>query len=340
MPNYCNGHYFLTMLAPVRTEGPAARGGGLSHRQRLLEVLARMPNSEVTVSSAGTGGAGAGSPFARCDFVHLARFVLIDGPAFNGRVSGNALLDRLRGIDPMVEQETDRLTTPFLLFAADLDVEDGSEAAFARRIRNLWERMSPELTQVFEHCTGFEEIRSARNFYDYVRRCQVETTMPFNDYWPEDAALPADTPLHEDAILPGLKALAGVAGLWVLCVLLAALLPEGGLRDAAAWASRWGLLAVPLLIGAAAAVLAWTWRRIMALGCRPLPSGASLPRVLKALHLQHRFTDLVTDIQGRPDAELHRAFGEFLRQQRPTDLAGPTQPRGVIPIPARQGGLA
>ena len=118
MPNHCNGHYFLTVLAPVKTGGRTDREDNFSYRQRLLETLARLPNSEVTVSSADAGARRQGSPFAGCDFVHLARFVVIDNPAFNGRVSGDTLVGRLTGIDPLVEQKADRLGTPYLLFAA------------------------------------------------------------------------------------------------------------------------------------------------------------------------------------------------------------------------------
>ena len=36
---------------------------------------------------------------------------------------------------------------------------------------------------IFGHCVGFEGVATADDFHDYITRCQVETTMPFNDYW-------------------------------------------------------------------------------------------------------------------------------------------------------------
>ena len=87
MPNLETGHYFLTVLAPVRT-GFSHGVDGLSYRQTLLEVLARMPHSETTPNSRGTAQQ---SPFARNRMTHLARFVLIDDTPYNGRETGDTL---------------------------------------------------------------------------------------------------------------------------------------------------------------------------------------------------------------------------------------------------------
>ena len=36
---------------------------------------------------------------------------------------------------------------------------------------------------MFGHCVGFDTVADAATFQNYILRCQVETTMPFNDYW-------------------------------------------------------------------------------------------------------------------------------------------------------------
>src|SRR3569832_2851520 len=125
MPNFDTGHYFLPVLAPVRVESL----DGLSYRHRLQGALARLPNSEVTANSR---GAAQGSPFARIPMVHLARFVLIDDLPFNGREQGATILDKLRRLNPLQPQAADRLNPPYLLFAADVDAEDGSDASLRR----------------------------------------------------------------------------------------------------------------------------------------------------------------------------------------------------------------
>jgi len=330
MPNFCNGHYFLTVLAPVRTGSVTRAGDSFSHRQRLLETLARLPNSEVTVASRGTGGAGHGSPFARNTLTHLARFVLVDAPAFNGRVSGDTILAKLLKTDPHAVQEADRLSSPYLLFAADFDAADGSDASLERCTDALWETMQAELQQVFGFCTGFDDITTAKAFYAYIKRCQIETTMPFNDYWPAGTAIPADLQLPVDRIITAAKLFGAVVAGWLICVVLAALLGESGARDGLATLARWGLLVVPLLLAAGALYVYVLYRTIMRRGVQPLPRGAALPEVLKALYLQQNFIEFAIAQQGLPDAELQRAFGEFAARHRPSDLAAPTQPRGVI----------
>ena len=332
MPNFDGGHYFLTVLAPVMV-GASAGADSFSHRQRLLEALARMPTAEVTTSSRGEGG---NSPFARNTATHLARFVLIDGPAFNGRLSGDTLIGKLAGVDPLAQQEADRLSTPFLLFAADFDAADGSDAELRRYTDTLWSTMQPELREVFGFCYGFEAVTSAERFFDYVKRCQVETTMPFNDYWPEGAVEKlSEMPVPIGKIRAGALAAGGIVAAWLASLLLGAVLPDGPLREWAAFVARWGLLVVPLMLAAAALYLYSLYRRVMARGREPFPEGAKLPEVLKALYLQQQFARFAIDTQGKSDADLHAAFGAFLARHRPGDLAGPTQPPGVISLHGR-----
>jgi hypothetical protein len=67
-------------------------------------------------------------------------------------------------------------------------------------------------------------------------------------------------------------------------------------------------------------------------GNKPLPPGkyADLPSVLKSIYLQQNFADLVVDMQGKSDTQLHKAFGEFLNQQKPSDKFKSSQVPGVI----------
>ena len=66
------------------------------------------------------------------------------------------------------------------------------------------------------------------------------------------------------------------------------------------------------------------------------PPGAQLPDVLKSIYLQQRFLEFVIANQGRSPAELHAAFGRFVRDHDPASETGPTQQPGVIrtdPVP-------
>src|SRR5271166_5895536 len=115
MPNFDAGHYFLTVLAPIRTD-PVQRGDSfLSRRHILKEVLGRMPSGERTVASP---GAARPAPFARSTRTHFARFAVIDDVPFNGRVGGDAIVSSLVGADLLASQPVDELRSPYLLFGA------------------------------------------------------------------------------------------------------------------------------------------------------------------------------------------------------------------------------
>ncbi len=331
MPNYDAGHYFLTMLAPVRID-LSSTGRRYSHRQTLLDTLARMPNSEVGVT---TRDVRDSSPFTRNTMTHLARFVLIDAPPYNGRESSDTLIERVQGVSLTTPQQADGFATPYLLFAADFDAVDGSDTALRRFTDTLWSTMQAELTQVFGQCYGFEAVRDADGFFAYVKACQVETTMPFNDYWrPADLAkMPADLALPLGALgvvskykTPILLAL----GLWVVCFVLGTVLGHGAWRDAAAFVGRWGLLVVLLVLAGLGAWLYSLYSAFKAKGQQSFPRGAQLPDVLKSLYLQQRFLDFVIANQGAEPAALHAAFGRFAAEHAPGDEAAPTQKPGVI----------
>ena len=132
MPNFDGGHYFLTLLAPVRTEPlpdfKGKEGYTRSHPTALAQRLALLPTGR---QSDGLPSDAWPSPFSRNTLNHFTRFAIIEDPHFNGRVSGDALATAVAGAlnlksgQPLRAQHDDRLTTPFLLFAADFDA-DGS----------------------------------------------------------------------------------------------------------------------------------------------------------------------------------------------------------------------
>ncbi|MFC7475739.1 hypothetical protein ACFQS7_15305 [Dankookia sp. GCM10030260] len=339
MPNYDGGHYFLTMLAPVRN-GTMPDQHRFSWRQTLLARLAEMPNSQVGVT---TRDDEAASPFSRNTMTHLARFVLIDAPPYNGRESGDSLLAKIRQVDPTVHQPVDALPTPYLLFAADFDAPDGSDQSLRAFTDTLWSTMRPELTRIFACCYGFDAatITTAEAFFRYVKACQVETTFPFNDYWrPADLArMPADLPLPTKAL--GVigryaKPILAVLGIWVLCFLFAAVGHDSQARDAASWVARRGGLVLLLILLGVGGYLVWIYNAFKAKAQVSFPPGAKLPDVLKSIYLQQRFLEFVIENQGRGPAELHAAFGRFLRDTDPAREAAPTQPPGVIRTPPLQ----
>jgi len=336
MPNLDGGHYFLTVLAPIRVDLIADEipGRSRSHRHQLAQKLALLATGRQTAASPPDAWP---SPFAANTLNHMARFVIIGGPAYNGRLSGDTLLGVLRDINPLIPQPVDRLSIPYLLFSADIDAPGDGEAALRAYTDSLWATMNKDLVEIFSHCAGFDGVESAEKFYGYIRKCQVDTTMPFNDYWPDglpvgDATLPI-TPLKRVAIVAG-----GVFALWLVALVLYGLFVvfgvDNGFARLVARIVGWGVIIVPLLIGVVALVAYGLYRWILQRGQAPLPTapGCDLPSVLKSLYLQQQFTRFAIEVQGLSDAQLHARFGAFLAAVQPGD-ALPTQPPGEVRAP-------
>lgn len=332
MPNFDGGHYFLTALIPVRTD-PAQDPRGAewvtSHTHCLREKLASLPTALQTWATEGTG---INSPFARDSRTHFARLVVVDDVAFNGRDQrdpivtalkgplGQLLGRRLPGSDPLVGDPADHLPCPYMIFVCDFDAASGAPAELDLYLRGLWTVMEPEWRDILMHCHGFDPAQGADGFIHLIRRCQVETTMPFNDYYEPFPALQSMN------VLPVVAPL-------VVALLLLVLGTLGGLL--AAWfgghGRMWWLAALIGLIGTPLAAI-YAVRAVTAAAQAPLPTGArsDLVSVTKALYLQQAFTRFAIAQQGRDPAALHAAFGAFLQTHKPDDPAAPTQARGTV----------
>lgn len=314
MPNLDGGHYFLTVLAPVSEESSIDQitGRSRSHRQLLQQKLAMLDTGQQTEVSP----PNAASPFAGNTLNHFVRFVIIDGPNFNGRISGDSLVSAVvTHVDPLKAQPVDRLGSPFLLFAADIDAPGDGAAALRAYTDRLWATIEPHLRDIFGHCIGFSGVASADAFHDYITRCQVETTMPFNDYWADGLNVKGEAPL-----IATLKR--GAIGLALALVLAAAL---GSLTLAV-------LLAAPIALYLA-------YRAVLRYGAAPFPiaAGADLASVLKSLFVQQNFTRFASQAQGLSDAELFARFGAFVDAVRPAEAA-PAQAPGAIRAPQAEWG--
>lgn len=316
MPNRDGGHYFLTALTPIHADPCEGTLGMItSPTAAVREALATLPTAAQSEASIGSGRT---SPFARCHRTHLARLVVIDQPAFNGRVPGNTLVDAARKTDLLAPGPVDSLTRSWVLLAVDFDPDDGPNEGLYTYLAGLWDVMQAELISVYSHCYGFtDSVHDRDGFARYIIRCQVETTMPFNDYGTAPPVLPT---------LP-IKAMAAAAAIFVLT---AAVL--GG------WAGSGrgpGLLigSAVLAFIVAAAIAVWAaYRFVVARGSKPFPTapGSDLRTVLKALFLQQHFARFAIAQQGASPDALYAAFAAFAATCRPGDVAAPTQAPGVI----------
>jgi hypothetical protein len=314
MANIDGGHYFLTTLIPVKRD-PVARADGsfTSPSHVLREMLAILPTAQQSPACV---AAGFESPFSRCTRTHFIRAVVIDQPMYNGRDAGNSIVQSLANVDLLVHEPVDNLSCPYLMFCADFDVRaDEDDGGFASWAEGLWSKMEPELRAVGASCVGFEHVVDGPSFCKWLKRCQIETTMSFNDYYVPMPDLHGYT-LQALAVRLGIGwvALSALA-LWLLTVV--AISP---------W---WMLVAVP--VAAVLAVVGVLWL-LWIKGSKPFPAGADtdLPSILKALHVQQRFALLAADLQGADAATVHARFGAFLAEVKPDDTTEPTQKPGVI----------
>jgi len=312
MPNSDGGHYFLTLLAPVKLGEVRNHDGTITtHSHVLREELANLPTaqqSQVTIDT------GLISPFARCRRTHFLRMAVIDQPMFNGRDPSDPLVNAVKRRNVLVHQPFDVLSRPWLMLATDFDLRPQEADQGVRSwAEGLWLNSESEMRAIFGHCHGFDGVEDSAGFAAYLARCQLETTMSFNDYWPGRPPL-----VGESFKRLGLGALAVAAG---VLALLWALLSPGSM----AWLLPLGAGALLAGVGAAVANL---WFK----GAKPFPPApdSDLPSILKALHVQQRFGFFAEAVQGMDADALHASFARYLADVRPADLESPTQAPGVI----------
>jgi hypothetical protein len=209
------------------------------------------------------------------------------------------------------------------LFLVDFDAASGVDTERDSYLAGLWDTMSSELQSIFTCCVGFDEnVSDAGSFANYFARCQIETTMSFNDYYVEDPHLPS-WPWAEYlifAVLGAAACLLGFIAKWLF--------------SAAA-----GLTLIFAGTGTLGIVIWRAYASVIAAGAKPFPAApdSNLPSVLKALYLQRAFTQFAIENQGlaanaSAADQLFAAFGKFLAANRPENLEAPTQPPGIYGI--------
>lgn len=134
--------YGLTMVAPIIN----GRTDGIHHAQTLRALLAEIPQ-------------GARSPFALVPGTHTARWFVVD--------------DLVSEAYPAIE---DHLKSKYLVFVADFD---GSLEQYAT---SLAKTIPDVIDSVWSHCVGWPGATKAMRVLDYIRDCQVNTTLYFGGY--------------------------------------------------------------------------------------------------------------------------------------------------------------
>ena len=325
MANIDVSSYFFTAAVPVCNEGIVEHDGMKSSPIHVIrEVFETLPTA---LQSHATEEIGLNSPFSRNLRTHFTRFVILDQPYFNGRDHSNALVNAVAGTNLLDPQPVDQVSCPYIFWTIDFDLPDPAGTGEPRRyFEELWGQMEPELRSIFQYCYAFDAVTDAASFATYILRCQIETTMPFHDYW----YVP---PKLSSISIAGLALIPGIGALMLLASLLACILRWTGWQWAAGFAgwSGWGWMPwVGLALLILGLVVDYYW--ILWKGRQPYPAapGSDLRNVLKGLYLQQAFTRFAMEQQRRGPDQWGAAFRQFLTATKPADLDGPTQPPGVI----------
>lgn len=307
MANYDAGHYFLTTMAPIDRNAFVEVGGvkrsAIDHIRHVLTTLPTAQQDDFSTSS------GLQSPFASVPGTHFAHIFVIDDVRFNGRRPSNPIMDLLYNVKMTNPEGVDHLPDAYLVLAVDFDAPDGSEASLRSYTDALWLNMEDDLRLIFGQSEGFGTVASSADFYHFVREGQVDTTLPFNDYWAEPVTMPSPLPwmLAGSALVLLAAILMGATGFWT--------------------ASLWGLWGLAIL-----ALLAVNIGIVVKFGLTPFPPApdSDLSSVLKALYIQQMFTGFAIAHLGQPEEKLKAEFDAFCAAHLPHDVSGPSQPPGVL----------
>jgi hypothetical protein len=268
---------------------------------------------------------------------------VIDSTIFNGRMPTDAIFDQS---DRLLAQPVDELNCPYLMVVIDFDAPNGVAPEVQQYLESLWS--VEEIKPVFEHCFGFPKQADGKSFAEYVMAGQIDTTMPFNDYRPDDTPLNAPpAKVSNSGVFRIIKYAAFVIyavlfGLLYLVCNRLGLIFEGPATtsniSAHIWYYMWPvafaaeiifLIALPGLVLAACAFALINARASKRFPFKP---GSDLPSVLKALYLQREFGAFVIAAQNNrlADAQLQAAFTGFVATHRPDRNGQPTQEAGRI----------
>jgi hypothetical protein len=161
MANVSGNAYGLTVLSPImdRHEGEIAYSDLV--RDRLVTWR------------------HASSPMSRVPQTYLARFFVLDDVRTQSQ-GGPDLFSNLTDLLSMFDSlgtaglpREDHLKSRYLVFSSNF------HGGLDDYLCGMWDAIHEEIFSIWNLCYGFEDVGDAKSFIEYIKKCQVKTTLYF-----------------------------------------------------------------------------------------------------------------------------------------------------------------
>ncbi len=154
MANTSGNAYGLTTLCPIinghsptgsLTTSLLATKDSESHDKKIRRLLQSLPINEDSL-------------FARTDNTYFARLFILNDVFFQ---QGN-------------DFKRDQLKSKYLCFNSNFHGE------LEPYLTRMWNNNESLVREIWQHCVAFDRVNRAKDFVEYIKSCQVTTTLFFN----------------------------------------------------------------------------------------------------------------------------------------------------------------
>lgn len=97
------------------------------------------------------------SPMAKVPNTFLCRFFVLNDVFFEGSPG-----------------KVDHLKSKYLVFCCNFHGDLNTY------LREFWQNAQQEAQKIWKHCVAFEQVHDAESFIDYIKKCELNTTIYFN----------------------------------------------------------------------------------------------------------------------------------------------------------------
>lgn len=163
MANFAANSYGLSTLCPIKNK---ANGEG-SYSGEVVNILDSLKVNEQ-------------SPFAAVPNTYLARLFVLNDVYYE---DSPATLENLK--------------SKYLVFTSNFYTTKDDPTDY---LVGMWQGATEQVQLIWQYCVGFDKVNSAADFAEYIKKCQVTTSLFFNgsiQYDDKGQAAENDVPLDE-----------------------------------------------------------------------------------------------------------------------------------------------